>query len=926
MKTRLLIFALVFWAIGASFGATGQAQSGAISARQLTGELRLEVKEPSGKAIEASGKLDNLSTGASRKFQTDVQGRHRFEGVPYGRYRLEVAREGFATQSLLIDVQSPSPIERMVTLALSSLAFNVDVIATTPLPGVDLDPNEIPSPVQAATQRDIVQSGALELSDFLNRRLGGVHVNEIQGNPFQPDVNYRGYTASPLLGTPQGLSIYMDGVRLNQPFGDVVSWDLIPRIAISEITLMPGSNPLFGLNTLGGALSIQTKDGRSQQGSQQGTMLQLSGGSFGRGMAEFEHGGFNAKGWNWYLGSTLFFEDGWRDNSPSNVRQFFGKLGWQGAKTTLSATVAFANNLLSGNGLQEQRFLDRSYTSVYTKPDITGNRSPFVNLTARHSITNRLNISGNVYYRYIRTNTFNGDINEESLEQALYQPNAEERAALTAAGFTGFPTSGENAANTPFPFWRCLANVELRDEPSEKCNGLLNRTSSRQRNYGISGQVSWLTLPGSRRNQFTAGAAYDGNSAGFQQSSQLGYINPDRSITGVNAFGDGITGGEADGEPYDTRVDLRGRIHTGSAFVTDTLFVGKGVNLSLAGRYNRTVIDNKDRILPGGGPGSLDGRHVFDRFNPAVGLTFTPWHALNAFVSYTEGSRAPTSIELGCADPNTPCKLPNALAGDPPLQQVVTRTVEAGLRGGVEGKWNWNAGWFRADNRQDLLFVASEQTGFGYFKNFGKTRRQGMKFDVNGQLWRVGLGSSYTFLDATFQSPEEVNGSSNSTNEEALEGLRGVEGPIEINPGAQIPLIPQHMFKAFANLQATTKLSLDFGLVALSGAYARGNENNLHQPDGEFYLGSGRSPAYSVVNLGARYQVTRWLQLFAQVNNLFDRQYFTAAQLGPTGFTETGNFIARPFAAVDGEFPVQHATFYAPGAPRGAWGGIRLKF
>ncbi len=890
--------------------------------RRPTGELRLEVKDPSGKAIETSGKLENLSTGVSQSFQTDAQGRRRFENLPYGRYRLEIFKEGFATQSLLIDLQSTAPLERTVTLALGALAFKVDVIASTPLPGVDLEPNEIPAPAQAATRRDIEQSGALDLSDFLNRRLGGAHVNEIQGNPFQPDVNYRGYTASPLLGTPQGLSIYMDGVRLNQPFGDVVSWDLIPRIAISEITLMPGSNPLFGLNTLGGAVSIQTKDGRSQQGS----LLQLSGGAFGRGMAEFEHGGFNSKGLNWYLGGALFFEDGWREDSPSNARQFFGKLGWQRANTMLGLTVAFANNLLTGNGLQEQRFLDRDYASVYTKPDITGNRSPFINLTARRSVTNRLNFSGNVYYRHIRTNTFNGDINEESLEQSLYQPNAAERAALAAAGFTGVPTSGENAANTPFPFWRCIGQVLLQDEPSEKCNGLLNRTSSQQRNYGVSGQMTWLTLPGSRRNQFTAGAAYNRASADFQQTSQLGYINPDRGITGVDAYGDSVSGGEADGEPYDTRVDLRGRIHTGSVFATDTLFVGKGLILTLSGRYDRTVIDNADRINPGGGPGSLDGHHVFGRFNPAVGLTYSPWSALNGYVSYTEGSRAPTTIELGCADPTQPCKLPNAMAGDPPLKQVVTRTFEAGLRGGVEGKWNWNAGWFRADNRDDILFVASEQTGFGYFRNFGKTRRQGMKFDVNGQFWRVGLGSSYTFLDATFQSPEEVNGSSNSSNEEALEGVRGVEGPIEIDPGARIPLLPQHMFKAFANLQATSKFSVDFGLIALSGAYARGNENNLHQPDGEYYLGSGRSPGYAVVNLGARYQLTPWLQLFAQVNNLFDRQYFTAAQLGPTGFTDTGNFIARPFAAVDGEFPVRHATFYAPGAPRGAWGGLRLTF
>ena len=175
-------------------------------------------------------------------------------------------------------------------------------------------------PARATLQR----SGSLELSDFLNRRLQGVHINENQGNPFQPDVNYRGYTASPLLGTPEGISVYLDGVRQNQPFGDIVAWDLIPKIAISEMALMPGSNPLFGLNTLGGAISIQTKDGYSQPGGS----LQLSGGSFGSRAGEFEYGGSNAAGLNWYTAGNLFREDGWRQFSPSEVRQAFGNFGW----------------------------------------------------------------------------------------------------------------------------------------------------------------------------------------------------------------------------------------------------------------------------------------------------------------------------------------------------------------------------------------------------------------------------------------------------------------------------------------------------------------------------------------------------------------------------------------------------------------------
>ena len=253
--------------------------------------------------------------------------------------------------------------------------------------------------MQTAVGADIEASGALDLSDFLNRRFNGVFVNEMQNNPFQPDLNYRGYTASPLLGTPQGLSIYMDGVRLNQPFGDVVSWDLIPRMAIGSTTLMPGSNPLFGLNTLGGALSIQTKDGRTSPG----TTVRAIYGSDVRRAVEFEHGGSRASGLHWYVAGNLFAEDGWRDDSPSNVGQLFGKLGWHAHERDTALSVGYADNSLTGNGLQEQRFLDRDFASVYTKPDETDNRATFLNLTTRHDWSRTLSFSGNVYYRDIRT-------------------------------------------------------------------------------------------------------------------------------------------------------------------------------------------------------------------------------------------------------------------------------------------------------------------------------------------------------------------------------------------------------------------------------------------------------------------------------------------------------------------------------------------
>jgi outer membrane receptor protein involved in Fe transport len=897
----------------------GLVSSNLALAQVPAGEIRLDVRDPSGAGMAAGGTLQNLATGVVRPFQTNADGSVTLPGLPLGRYRLELSREGFDSQSLIVELTSPTPVLRTVTMPIGTAAARVDVVATTPLPGSDLDVRDIPAPVQTATQQDIRNSMALDLPDFLNRRLSGVTINENQGNPFQVDVNYRGYTASPLVGTPQGLSIYMDGVRLNAPFGDVVNWDLIPRIAIEDVGLVPGSNPLFGQNTLGGAISFETKDGRSHRG----TAIDVTGGSYGRRAGEFESGGLKDSGWHWYLAGNWFHEDGWRVASPSDVRQIFGKVGWQGKASSVEVTSGYSDNVLLASGLQEQRFLVEDYASGYTLGDVTSNRSPFVNATMRHA-AGTWTVSANAYLRYLRTSTVNTNLNTDSLDEAVYQPSPADQAALRAAGYTGFPTSGANASNTPFPFWRCIAQALQLAEPAEKCNAALVDGLTREYSYGASGQATWATTQKDRSNRFTAGAAWDRGTVTFQQSSQFAYINPDYTLTGVNAFGDGST--NLNGEPVDTRVDLHGVPQTWSLYATDTVS-GTRWSATVSGRYNRTTISNTDRLKPGGGPGSLDADDLFQRFNPAAGVTFSPRQDLTAYASYSEGSRAPTTIELGCADPNNPCNLPNAFVGDPPLEQVITRTFEAGVRGtAAPAHLSWSVGWFWAQNHNDILFVASAQTGNGYFKNFGETRRTGLEAHVNGRSGRVTFGGNYTFLNATYQSTETIDGSSNSTNDSALDGSPGMEGVITIQHGDHIPLIPQHLGKAFADLQLTNALSLNIGLVAASGSYARGNENNAHQPDGIYYLGPGTSPAYGVVNLGARYQVRRWVQVFGQINNVFDHHYYTAAQLGPTGFTDQRTFIARPLPPVDGNFPIIHSTFYAPGAPIGAWGGVRVTF
>lgn len=799
----------------------------------------------------------------------------------------------------------------------------VEVIGTTPLPGGSLSKEQIPANVQSLGTAAIQDPASANLPDLMNRRLGSVMVNEMQGNPYQPDISYRGFTASPLLGTPQGLSIYMDGVRLNQPFGDVVSWDLIPRSAIASMNMMPGSNPLFGLNTLGGALAIQTKDGYSNPGS----AVQALYGSHNRQAVEVEHGGHNDKGLHWFVTGNAFKEDGWRDDSPSRVGQLFGKLGWMDAKTDISLTAALAETKLTGNGLQERQLLDRDYGSVYTKPDETRNRSLFLNLAAKHSVNDDVLVAGNTYYRKIRTSTLNGDINEGSLDQNTYLRNAGpngnvNRTWLTNNGYAGqFPLFAETAANTPFPKWACIAQAGLNDEPGEKCNGLINRTETTQENYGWTGQFTVFGKLAGMKNQFTGGAGFDASRMHFKQTTQLGYLNPDRSITGINSYADGVTGGDVDGVPYDNRVDLTGKSQTWSLFVTDTLSFRELLHVTLSGRYNQTVVHNRDAITPGGGSGSLDGDHRFSRFNPALGLSLTPSTALNAYAGYNEGSRTPTAIELGCADPANPCKLPNAMAGDPPLKQVVTKTWEAGLRGALGSTSHWNVGVFRAENHDDILFVADNAAGFGYFKNFGKTRRQGIELGADTQVGDLSLAASYTYLEATFQSNETINAEANSSAD--------ANGNIAIRPGNRMPLIPHHIFKLHADWRISPAWSVGMGMLGTSGSLARGNENGQHQADGSHFIGSGKSAGYAIFDLSGKYRATQRLSFFAQVNNLFDRKYATAAQLGPAGFAANGNFVARPFnpnLVGGGDNSTLSSTFFAPGAPRTFWAGVRYEF
>ncbi len=902
-----------------------------LSGQSSSGEIRVQVKDPSGVGMEASGKLESVVPGVQRTFQTDAHGEYAIQGLPYGRYRLEFSRIGFVTSSVLIDVQSPAPIARAVTMSLGVQSSKVDVVSETPLAGTALQVNQIAGPVQTVTAADITNSGALEVADVMNRRLNGVYINEMQGNPFQPDVNYRGYTASPLLGTPEGLSVYVDGVRQNQPFGDVVSWDLIPKDAISEITLVPGSDPLFGLNTLGGALSVQTKSGLTNPGVS-GSVLY---GSSGRKSVDGQWGGGQATGFNWFLSGLGFHETGWRTESPSDVRQGFARLGWRTARTDLALTMSYAYNTLIGNGLQDYRLLEANYSSVYSIPDSTANRSPAFNFIARHSSSDNLTFTGNAFFRNIRNELINANFNGDEIGNDIYQPTSQEQAVLAAAGYTGFPTSGANITNTPFPKWPCIAEALELGSPDSTCDGLNIYSKEVQTEYGFSGQFTWIASPAIGRNQLAAGASIDRNNISYTQTTDYAYVLPNYTLVSVPAWQDGSTV-DANGNPVNTQVGLKGHAPNWSLYFADTLTLLKTVNVTVSGRYNRDTIDNLDLLNPVAGIGSLTGDYTYQRFNPAVGITWSPVPSVNGYARFSQGSRAPTSIELGCADPNAPCSLPNALSSDPPLQQVVTNTWEVGVRGKPEISFvrnlNWNVGAFRAENRNDILFISSVVLGTGYFQNFAKTQREGFDADLDGRIGPVTWGFNWTFLSATYQSTETVDGSANNTSDSALAGYPGLSGNIYIHPGNRIPLIPKQTGKAYLDYQATKKLGFDLDEVVVSSSYARGNENNAYQADGVYYLGPGVAPGYAITNFRGHYDLTRHLQFAVQIDNLFNHEYYTAAQLANTSLTAQGAFQSQPFpftyttGPYAGSSPVQSATFFAPGATRRAWGELTIRF
>lgn len=738
---------------------------------------------------------------------------------------------------------------------------SVEIIGTTPVQGVGIEKAKVPANVQTITTPASERPASPTLSDILNSSVGSVTVNDTTVNPFQPDVSFRGFTASPLLGVPQGIAIYQNGVRVNEPFGDTVQWDVVPEFAINQVQVIPGANPVFGLNALGGAIALEMKNGFNFHGFSSDTY----GGSWNRVQSTMEYGA-QEDNLGFYIGGTGFDESGWRDFSPSKLGQIYGDARWRGNNGEAGLSFGYATTRLGGVQPSPVELLAEDRAAAFTAPDFIDNELIAITGDGNYFASDTVSFQGNVHYRRLITHGLNSNTADFAPctgvagppSTLCENPGAGETQVLDIAGHPISSNVGGDA-------------TDLTSTTDTATTGGVIQTT-------LTDDVAGL------KNQFVAGTSLDFATVNYHNENNVGHLDDRRFVVASGIF--------LGGQDNNTRLDTENMYF--GAFFSDTLSVTDDLAVTAAGRYNIATEKLIDRFGT-----DLNGDHEFIRFNPALGATYQFAGNLTGYGNYSEANRAPTAVELSCADPNQPCHVPNAFLSDPALQQVVNRSVEFGMRGNVkafEGKApvNWSTAIFGSRNYNDIIFVATSATGgSGFFQNAGITQRVGAEVNLNGTAGDFGWYLDYSFIRATFESNLTVASPANP--------FADASGDIKVKPGDRIPGIPLHSVKAGVNYNVTERWNVALESIVNSSVFLRGDEANLLD----------QVPGYAVFNLRSSYKVTDYLDAFVKVNNIFDTDYETFGTLGdPTDVAQFSNF--------------HDPRFLSPGPPIGAWVGVRV--
>ncbi len=737
------------------------------------------------------------------------------------------------------------------------------IIVTAPGGAIDLDD------ALAVSGEEISRAGRPDLLGALTREVAGVSLQDAQNNPWQPNLVYRGFVASPLQGQAQGLAVYLDGARFNQPFGDTVQFDLIPEAAIRRLSLLDAS-PVYGLNALGGAILLETKTGATDPGLE----ASLTGGRFGYGEASLA-GGWQKGAFSAFGAFQYSREDGWRDHSPSRLYNGYADLGWDGEGAGLHIKLVGADTDLTGNGVSPVELLAADRRAVFTWPDNSRSRYGRVSLHPWVALSDRTRLEGTLYAQRLTLRTVNGD--------AADIEGCEDPAD---AGFVCLETVGADDDDEAQARLIGADGRPVADSLGGEGYGVLNRGRTRTHAAGALVQLIDERPLLAGDNHLALGMSYDRSRTHFTTSTELGELTEERSVDGLGPI---ITQPDGAIAP----IGLVARTAYWGVFAQDRVPILPGLSAEIGLRYNHARIRLVDQIGT-----ALNGRHSFERLNPGVELDWQAAPGLSLRAGYAESNRAPTPAELSCADTAAPCSLTNFFVADPPLKQVVARNWELGASGsgevgGVHLEWLLSA--YRATNRNDIQYIASSIRGRAYFQNVGDTRRQGIEASLKAKRGGLTASLSYAFTDARYRDDMILSSPANPAAED--------DGTIEVERGDRLPGIPRH--SATLSLDyAGRGWSLGGDMLWRSGQYLVGDEGNDTRPLG----------GYALFNLRGGVDLLRGVTLFAEVRNLFDRKYATF-----------GTFSEVDEIELDEAPGASNPRAYGPGAPRRWYVGAKVR-
>ena len=754
------------------------------------------------------------------------------------------------------------------------------VVGITPLPGLNVPPEQVPLNVQSAQADDVEQIHGQSMTDLLQRNFQGVNVTQSQGNPWQGNLLFHGFTLSPLLGSPSGISVYVDGVRQNEPFAGTINWEAIPDFAVHNVELIPGSSPLFGLNTLGGSLLLTTKNGFADPGGS----VDVSGGSWGRIQTDADFG-VHGKTFGLYAGIGSSYETGWRDYSSSRVQQAFLRADWRPDEATnIAVSYTGAHAKLYGTQALPIEWAGRP-AAAFTWPDFFVNNLSQFNLQGSRQLNQDWALQANAYLRTSQSRSFNSNTNDYD----DYDPAAGGPPSYTADGPFDPDSLGQYYYSGLLPVYDPLnPTATINNVPASNVLGNVHT-----RGFGASFQAVGDGSLAGHANQFTVGTSLDVGDSVFSQYGQPAFFPYETALRGETR---GL-------QPFvlDPMTNAGSSTRSYGVYFMDVLTLTDNVHASAGGRYNHSRLSVSD--LSGSAP-DINGRQSFSRFNPSLGLTWAINKHLGTYINYDEGMRTPTPIEVECANPDAPCALPNDFTGDPPLKPVVVHTLSGGLRGTFSGgRLHWNVSPYasRADN--DILTIFTGGSSQGYFANVPKTLRRGVDLGVGGQLARFEWQANYGYVEATYGAAfEELAGDNSSADD---------NGVIQVRKGDRMPGVPRNIFTFAGEYHFSEAWSFGGNVRAYSDQYAVGDENNQDS--------HGAVPGYVILDMDLHYRATRALSFFAEISNVLDHRYFVSGALSNNVFNTPDRLINISGAG-------SSTLFVAPGAPRGYFIGLRYSF